>query len=155
MDKNRKTLKEWGMVILIFAVCDLLTIITSFIGETGIFDTINEHTDEAVREFGSVMLIAMLAIMVIFFVIKIFLGAKGIMVSKNPTDATGHITLAKFIVVLNVIALISSVTGLGESGINVMNILEVVVSVAEVFITVLFIKAAKAVREDVVGSLRS
>lgn len=98
--KNNKTLLIYGWLLLAIAILDLAMLVLDFIG--GDFAMVT-HEDQLVENLANAVIIIVLSISILSILIGGYLGIKGVLEAKNPTNATLHIILAKIIAVINVV----------------------------------------------------
>ena len=155
--KNRQNLRDYGIALIFIGILNLFNfatiIIDSFIDGTitNAFASIESDIIVAVR----VVLTVIGLIMALISFADAFVGIKGIKVSAKPTMEKGYIIAATVFFCMSILSIIGGVIvmtdGNGQmlgKGLNIAN------SVLSACIYLLFIKAAKAVREDVIkGSI--
>ena len=151
--KDRKTLREGSIALIVLAVLDLINWVTS-----GLAEFINGDIDDAIAEVAPDLMSAVKACFVVILALQaalilaqIIIGWFGLKVSRNPIANQGYITAAKVFYVLNIIAAVSAVISLIGSGSDALisNILTLICALADVLIYYYFIKSAKAVRQSV------
>ena len=145
MEKERKLLKEFSIVILIFVGLSLARMIADVI--------INGFTATSVVEGVSPEAMGVIAVVVwvlgiIFLLPEIYIGFKGIKVAKNPDNSKSHILIAKIIFVFLIIALISAIIEVFKTTDIAMSIITIADLILDVVIYILYIKYAKAVRNS-------
>ena len=83
------------------------------------------------------------------------IGIKALKISKTPTAAKGHIIAAKIFFVLSVIAAISAAVTLFDGSAPIVDaILNLANSTLGAAVYLLFIRAAQAVRRDVLNEAK-
>ena len=150
--KNRQNLHDSGLALIFVGILNLFTFTSSFIA-----GTVDGSAAEAMATVEADMLGAvkvMLGIVTAFAAIlvaaDVLLGIKALKVSKNPNASKGYIIVAMVFLALSIISTISHVNGLIGGNANIVDaVLNVANSALNVCIYVLFIKAANAVRRDV------
>lgn len=144
MDKNKKTLYNWARVVLIFAICDVLTLISTVLTEYSAYSTaIAQYPDEAVRSVTLVILGVAVGVSVLMMGAQIFVGIRGINETKNLTGATGYIRVGKTLGVVNVILFVINALGLVGSPIVWSEVLSIAVVGCDAIIMFGFVKYAK------------
>ena len=152
--ENRKKLHDCGLALTIIGILNLFMFGTTIVSEiidgsaAATFATVDANIVGAVRVvLGIIAILAMLLVAA-----DVLLGIKALKVSKTPNADKGYITAAKVFLVLSVISTISHInTLIGGNALIVDTVLNVVNAVLNVCIYALFIKAANAVRKDVLG----
>lgn len=148
MEKNKKELRNWGTFLLVFAICDAMTAGGSLLSIGDVIDAITAQGDPAVVKVIMIIGGVVLAVGAIMLMLQAFIGFRGMQISKNPTDAAGHIRIAKILIVLHVLIAISLAIGLTNTTPSLWNYLDLVVSIANAAIMFFYAKSATAVRED-------
>ena len=154
--KNRKNLHDYGLVLILLGVLNLFRFLSSVISmwvDGSVKDalaTVDADIAVAVRVilaiFGTIMCVLTFA--------DAFIGFKALKVSANPTAESGYIIAAKIFFVLTVIGFVSAFGGLFDgNGLIVDKILNVVNLAIDVVAYIFFIKAAHAVRQDVISGV--
>ena len=151
--KNRKILHDYGIILIVLAIIDLLSLVTSTITQImdGTLDNVFATVESSLLTAVKVSLVAVIVLQAVLILAQIAIGWIGLKVSRNPVANKGYITAAKVFFVLNIIATICVVIVLISSGSNQLfnNILSLLCAVADVLIYYYFIKSAKAVRQSV------
>lgn len=152
--ENRKTLHDCGLALVIVGILNLF-----MLGATMVADLVNGSIAEQLATVEADMLGAVkavlfvtIALMAILVAADLLLGIRALKVSKTPNANKGYIIVAMVFLVLSAISTISHIDTLlnGRAPI-VEGILNVVSPALSVCIYVLFIKAAFAVRRDVLS----
>ena len=152
--KNRKTLHDFGLVLIIVGILNLF-----MFGATIVAGLVDGSVAEALATveadiLGAVklMLGIVMVLMLLLVAADVFLGIKAMKVSKTPTADKGYIIVAIVFLVMSVISTISQtkVMMTGNAPI-VEGLLNVASSALNVCIYAVLIKAANAVRKDVLG----
>lgn len=98
------------------------------------------------------MLIAAQVIVIVLGLIlllpEVFVGVRGIKISKNPDSGKGHIVWSKVIIVLSAIAIIAPVSGLIKGESIATNVLEAIDLLCDVAVFYLYIRVAKQVAAE-------
>ena len=152
--KNRKNLHDCGLVLIIFGVLNLFMFVSGVIA--GLVDgTLAEALATVPPEMlvaVKVMLGVIGGIMVLLVFADVLIGIKALKVSKTPSADKGYIITAKVFFVMSVIATVSACFTLFDGSANIVDaILNFVNSALNVAVYVLFVKAAQAVRRDVLN----
>lgn len=150
---NRKKLHDYSIVMICFSVLNVFTflgtVISTFID--GSFDKSLNSVEADIVGIVKIVLIIFGVLMMILALSDAFIGLKGLKVSREPNADKGYIVVAKIFFVLNVIAVISSVASLINNTTPIIDgILSLANTVLDVIVYALFIKAATAVRRDVI-----
>lgn len=149
MDNKVKEMKAIGLWVLALALLDIVKFAlegTIILIDGGI-DYAKHNVSAELIPFVRIGLIVFAAIVLVMIAGELFLGFKGIAISKKPTASTAHITLAKVYLILGLIALIGSVAGFFENDVDLLaQINMTVVSVCDVAIMHYYIKTAKAIK---------
>ena len=152
--ENRKKLHDCGLVLIIIGILNLF-----MFGATIVAGLVDGSVTEAMAVveadiLGAVkfMLGIVVVLMLLLVAADVLLGVKALKVSKTPNANKGYIIVAMVFLVMSFISIISQVKVLmSGSAPSVEVILNIVSSVLNVCIYALFIKAANAVRKDVLG----
>lgn len=150
---NRKKLHDYSIVMICFSVLNVFTflgtVISTFID--GSFDKSLNSVEADIVGIVKIVLIIFGVLMMILALSDALIGLKGLKVSREPNADKGYIVVAKIFFVLNVFAVISSVTSLINNTTPIIDgILSLANTVLDVIVYALFIKAATAVRRDVI-----
>ena len=98
--KKRKELLIYGIVLIVLAIIDILKLILDL--DSDIFGTVQTE-DQLVQTVIKIVFYVIISISALSILIELFLGGKGIAESKNPSGAKFHISLAKFIGIINIV----------------------------------------------------
>lgn len=150
---NRKKLHDYSIVMICFSVLNVFTflgtVISTFVD--GSFEKSLNSVEADIVGIVKIVLIIFGVLMMILALSDAFIGLKGLKVSREPNADKGYIVVAKIFFVLNVIAVISSVASLINNTTPIIDgILSLANTVLDVIVYALFIKAATAVRRDVI-----
>lgn len=150
--EKRKNLHDYGLVLVVIGVLNLfsfvLTVVSGLVDGTISKALANVEADIIVAV--KVVLCIIAALMGLLAVADALIGIKALKISKNPKADKGHITAAKVFAVISVISAISAVVTLFDGTAPIVDaIITLANSVLNVVVYVLFIKAAQAVRQDV------
>ncbi len=150
---NRKKLHDYSIVMICFSVLNVFTflgtVISTFVD--GSFEKSLNSVEADIVGIVKIVLIIFGVLMMILALSDALIGLKGLKVSREPNADKGYIVVAKIFFVLNVFAVISSVASLINNTTPIIDgILSLANTVLDVIVYALFIKAATAVRRDVI-----
>lgn len=150
--ENRKRLHDCGLALVIIGILNLFmfgaTMVASMVDGSiaGALTTVEADMLGAVK----VVLGIVAAFTAILVAADVLLGIKALKVSKTPNANKGYIIVAMVFLALSIISTISHVNSLIGGNADVVDAVHNVASSAlNVCIYILFIKAANAVRKDV------
>ena len=152
--ENRKKLHDYGLAIIFVGILNLFMLSATFIAGTIDGSAAEAMATVAADEIGAVKAVLgiTVALMVLPIVADILLGVKALNVSITPKADKGYITVATVFMVLSVLSTIYQVYALFGGNAPVMEVvLNTASSTLSVCVYALFIKAANAVRKDVLG----
>lgn len=144
MENSRKNLKILSVVMLILAGLSLARIATEVVSGFRV-ETIPLETTRTIYLVSVVIAAIISAVLV---VPQIYIGVKGIKVSKNPDSSNAHIVWARILLVLAIIAVVICVVRLVKSDDLLGDILATVDAVVDVILYISFIKYASEVRDN-------
>ena len=151
MEKNRKNLHDYSLLLVFLAVLDLFSFFASVIGNM-IKGTIDEQLATVEPDLVGAVKVALVAIVILMAALTFssaFVGFKGLKVARIPNADKGYIVVAKVFLVLSIIAAVSFFAGFFDSKVDVA---ETIINFANIVVDIcayiLFIKAANAVRAD-------
>ena len=98
--KKRKELLIYGVALVVLAIIEGLNILLDF--RAGAFDMVTTE-DELVQRVTNIILYVIIGFSALSILIELYLGVKGIMESRNPSGGKFHISLARFIGILNLV----------------------------------------------------
>lgn len=109
MTDNKRHLRDYGIALILFAILDLFTAMSSFLAGyfDGTFDKAFANVDPAVVTASKVVMAVLLGFWMILVIAEIFIGVKGITISANPSADKGYITAAKVFLVFNALGVLS------------------------------------------------
>jgi hypothetical protein len=153
---NRKNLHDYGLVLILLGVLNLFNFLSTVIS-----GWINGTISNELATVEADILVAVKAVLIIFAVIMgllafadAFVGFKALKVSAKPTADKGYITVAKVFFIINVIGFVFSFAGLFDGA---GDIIDKILSTANLALSavayIYFIKAAQAVRQDVLNGV--
>ena len=155
--KNRKTLHDYGIVMILFGVIHLVLFIATIV--SGIVDGSVAAALADVQE--DILLPVKITLGVIFALLAllvfadVLLGIKAIKISKRPKAHKGYIVVAVIFFILTLLSVASHVNALiGGQAPIVDTVLNLVSAVASAVLYFLFILVASAVRRDVINGTK-
>lgn len=151
---NRKTLHDFSLIMICVAVLNVFnffgTVISALVDGT-VNKTLNSVEPDMVGT-AKITLVIFAVLMVILALSDAFIGFKGLKVSREPNADKGYIVATKVFFLLNIVAVVSSVFSLINNTTPIVDgILTLASTVIDVIIYAFFIKAATAVRQDVIN----
>lgn len=155
--ENRKKLHDYGLVLVVLGIFDFFTFVS-----TMLITYFDGTLTEALAKVDSDILLPVKIVLGIITVIMgllvfadVLLGIKALKISKKPIADKGYITIAKVFFVLSMIATVSNaVTLFGGNAPIADAILNFANSALGATVYFLFIKAAQAVRQDVLNQAK-
>ena len=145
MNKDRKTLKEYSIVILALALFSLVRMVVDVcvfgFDTTGI--VIEGATPQLIRIAG----IIAFALAIVLLIPNVFVGVRGINESKNPSGKKGHIVWSLVLAILALIALVFAVIDIIK-GYNLNKLIEIADIVLDVAIFGAYYSTAKKVAKS-------
>ena len=122
MEKSKKELKALSIVILVFAVVYFAENIIGAALDGFVIKDIPEGVSFSVAQ---AVYISVLVLSFLFILPDVYIGIKGIKAAKEPVKTKAHITWAKVLMVISIIAVISSVVEAFSSKDLVMDIISI------------------------------
>ena len=155
--ENRKNLHDYGLVLVVLGVLNLFVFVSTVI--TGLVDG---STAKALATVEPELLVAVKVVLGIIGGLMAFLvfadvliGIKALKVSENPTADKGHIIAAKVFFVISVISTVSAFSMFFDSNAPIVDsILNFANAALSAVVYIFFIKAAQAVRLDVLNGVK-
>lgn len=152
--KNRKNLHDYGLVLVVLGVLNLFVFVSTIVA-----DLVDGTITEALATVEPDILVAVKIVLGVFagiiglFVFAdVLIGIKALKVSKNPSADKGYITAAKVFFVMSVISAISAFVSFFDGSVHIVDaILNFANAALGAGVYVLFVKAAQAVRRDVLN----
>lgn len=120
MDKNRKVLKEYSIVILILAAISLVRMVVDVL-VYGFTMPVPEDIDKKVMKTVAIIVFV---IGLLLLLPNVFVGVRGLKEAKNPTDRTAHIVWAMILAILAVLSTVSAIRDITK-GFTISKLLEV------------------------------
>ena len=145
MDKDRKTLKEYSVVLLVLAGLSLIRLVFDFctIG----FDVLALGVEGVSESLLKTITIIIFAIAIILLIPEVYVGVKGIKEAKNPTGAKAHITWSLILLILTTIGAISSIIDI-FNGYATNKMLEILDMVVDASLLYTYYQTAKKVAQQ-------
>lgn len=107
MEKNRKNLKTYSIVALVFVAISLIRMIVD-VCMNG-FGDVTQLPEGISPEFADVALVIVWVIGIVFLLPQVYVGVKGIKQANNPTPGKAHMVWALILTALSVVSLISGI----------------------------------------------
>lgn len=143
MEKNRKDLKAYSIVILAFVALVLIQNIIELC-VAGLPQP-TEILEGMTEEIYKIAVIVILVISFIFLIPQVYIGVKGIMVANNPEiGGKAHIGWAFALAIISALALISSIFDLIKV-FNVPNVLTVITTAIDVIVFICYYIIARKI----------
>lgn len=120
MDKNRKRLKEYSILILILAAISLVRMVV----EVLVYGFTMPALDDIDKKVMKIVAIIVFVITLLLLLPNVFVGVRGLKEAKNPTDKMGHIVWAIILAILAVLSTVSAVRDITK-GFNFNKLLDV------------------------------
>lgn len=155
--RNRKNLHDYGLVLIILGILNLFTF-----GSTIVSGLVDGSVKDALATVDADILVAVKVVlgvigglMGLLVFADVLIGVKALKVSKNPVSDKGYITAAKVFFVISVISVISAFLSFFDGNASIVDsIINFANAVLDSVVYFLFIKAAQAVRRDVLGGVK-
>jgi hypothetical protein len=155
--RNRKNLHDYGLVLIILGILNLFTF-----GSTIVSGLVDGSVKDALATVDADILVAVKVVlgvigglMGLLVFADVLIGVKALKVSKNPVSDKGYITAAKVFFVISVISAISAFLSFFDGNASIVDsIINFANAVLDSVVYFLFIKAAQAVRRDVLGGVK-
>lgn len=146
MEKHKKALKIVGYAMILIAVLNAVVLgIDFFSGKFSEAELSKSIGSQWNSELYIPMLIFTIGVAVIFMLLNIFLGVRGIKQANNKVTKYGHITLATVFFVFDVISCIYEIFALKNNSAYNFAFSQNTVSAILLF---LYISSAKALRDN-------
>ena len=143
MEKSRKYLKIYSIVVLVYTLGIILNLVAGL-------SELNNATIPAGSP-DNIVLITKVILMVVSGILllpQIFIGLKGIKVANNPDSSKSHIVVATILFVLAIFSTITPISSIIKKeavGENIRNLLSIAV---ELYLYFDYIKYARLVAEE-------
>ena len=150
--QNRKNLHDYGLVLVVLGVLNLFMFISTIVANLvdGSMTEMLAGVEAEILVAVKIVLGVLGGLMGLLVFADVLIGIKALKVSKNPNADKGYITAAKVFFVMSVIAAISAFASFfdGKTLIvdAILNFANAALGAAVYF---MFVRAAKAVRRDV------
>ena len=153
MDK-RKNLHDYSLLLIFLSVLDVFSFVATVIA--GIVDgTVSDALATVEADMLTAVKIGLVVAAVLMALLafaEVFIGIKGLKVSREPSADKGYIIATKIFFVLSIVASISFfVTFFDGNAPIVDTILNFANAVLDIAVYAIFIKAANAVRADFIA----
>ena len=140
MEKAKRNLKIWSTLYIILALVDVVSLIGAYLSGDLKVANVSEKMQTAV-----LVIVAGLAILMALS--KLFLGVQGYRQVNGKTKGTGHITFAKIIFVLSIIACVASIPNM-INGFNYKAISDLCLNLFSALVVFDYMKQAKYIKEN-------
>lgn len=140
MEKAKKNLKIWSTLYIILAIIDVVSFIGAYLGGELKVENVSEKMQTAV-------LVIVVVLVILMALSKLFLGVQGYRQVNGKTKGTGHITFAKIIFVLSIIACVASVPNM-INGFNYKAISDLCLNLFSALVVFDYMKQAKYIKEN-------
>lgn len=132
MENSKKNLKIYGILFIFLAIWDVFTLIVNyFLGDYK--EIWNISVEGVSANIIQGVTIAILLVIVIIVLIKLFLGVRAIQQSNGTYKGKSHITIARIAMVISIILVIAAIPGLKLETSVIMNFLDDIVTVSILF----------------------
>lgn len=152
--ENRKNLHDYGLVLIVLGVLNLFMFVSTMI--TGLVDgsitAALANVEAEILVAVKIVLGVLGGLMGLLVFADVLIGMKALKVSKNPSSDKGYITAAMVFFVMSIIAAVSAFASFFDGNTPIVDaILNFANSALGAAVYFLFIKAAQAVRRDVLN----
>ena len=145
MEKNRKNLRDMSGLVLF---CTLLSAIRLISDSLALDFNIQNLPADVTEGLAAVSRIVLCVIGFILLLPQVYMGVKGIKLSKKPDASKGHIVWAIILTVMTAIAIYTPVSDI-IAGVQVgANIMELVIMAVDILLFVTYAVCAKRVQKD-------
>lgn len=155
--QNRKTLHDYGLILIVLGVLNLFMFISTVVASL-VDGTVAEtlaSVEPQILVAVKVMLGVIGGLLGLIVFADVLIGIKALKVSKNPNTDKGYITAAKVFFVMSVISAISAAITLFDGSAPIIDaILNFANATLGAVVYVFFVKAAQAVRRDVLNEAK-
>lgn len=142
MGIEQKKLQNIAMFLGVVILIDAMDLVISLLD--GNFAIVTD-TDAMVQTMLNGILIGTLAVNVFILLVKAFLVWKGFAEAKNPNGATLHVTIAKALLIINIVMLAFLIAGLFTSS-NLGNVVSnMILTVFDTAVMYFYMSRAKSV----------
>ena len=145
MEKERKSLKELSILVLVFVGLSLIRMVVDVV--------INGFTSTPLikgltQDAANIIFIVSFIISLLFLIPEIYVGYKGIKISQKPNNSKSHIIFAKVIFVLIIISLVGTILELVKGANLAINIFTLADILIDAVLYYLYIKYANKIRKQ-------
>ena len=146
METSRKNLRLMSLLLLVLSAISLIRVIVS----AAISGFKVEYLPEGVTEdVVKGVFIVIFGFSILLLIPQVYIAIKGLKVANNPDSSKGYIIWAKVLLVLSIIAVLSSVANIAQSTDKTTGFMELIDIGLDVVIYFMFIKYATAVYKSV------
>lgn len=142
MGIEQKKLQNIALFLGVVILLDAIDLIVSLLD--GNFAIVTD-TDATVQTVLNGILIGTLAVNVIVLAVQAFLVWKGFAEAKNPTGATLHVTIAKVLLIINIVMLAFLIAGLFTGSNLGETVSTMILTVFDTVVMYLYMSRAKSV----------
>lgn len=152
--ENRKNLHDYGLVLIVLGVLNLFMFVSTMI--TGLVDgsitAALANVEAEILVAVKIVLGVLGGLMGLLVFADVLIGMKALKVSKTPNADKGYITAAMVFFVMSIIAAVSAFASFFDGNTPIVDaILNFANAALGAVVYFLFIKAAQAVRQDVLN----
>lgn len=142
MEKSKMNLRIFSTLFIALGICDIVSFLITYLSGSLKQDKLASIGNVDVEK---IVIIALIVCVVITFLVKLFLGIKGIRQSLGKSKGKSNIVIATIIFVLLIIFTVMAVVALIQKNGSVFDLLTYIANLIIVFY---YIKSAKEVVED-------
>jgi hypothetical protein len=113
MEKNRKNLKSFSILVLFFVAFSLIRMIVD-VCVNG-FGDVGQLPEGTSAEVAEVVLVIVWALGIVFLLPQVYIGIKGIKQAQNPTHGKAHMIWAVILTAMSAISLISGIVDISKA----------------------------------------
>lgn len=140
MEKAKRNLKLWSTLYIILALVDVVSLIGAYLSGDLKVANVSEKMQTAV-------LVIVAGLSILMALSKLFLGVQGYRQVNGKTKGTGHITFAKIIFVLSIIACVASIPNM-INGFNYKAFSDLCSNLFSASVAFDYMKQAKYIKEN-------
>lgn len=155
--QNRKNLHDYGLVLIILGILHLFTFVATVIASIvdGSTAAALATVEPSILVATKVVLGIIGALMTLLVFADVLIGIKALKVSRNPNTDKGYIIAAKVFFVMSIIAAVSHAVSMFDGSAPIVDaILNFVSAALGAVVYFIFVKAALAVRNDVINGAK-
>ena len=145
MEQTRKYLKLSSIVVLIFAGVHLINAVAQFLWGELNNATVPEGSPENIVLITQIVL---LAVSLLLLLPEVYIGVKGLLISKNPSFSKGHIVWAIILLVLAGLGLIHPIVNIVNQGFTRDTVSTFLFYFVDIIVYGDYIKYARAVLKE-------